>query len=403
MSRKHLTKKVNNRPQLGLNEIAILADEYLGHAERHYSRPWGQPVIENGSRKTDASGQPVLVSSEYFSMVFAMNILVESHGDTLAADFGPRCLTEIRGKLIKENYTRTGINSTIGRIKKFFRWCCENELCRPSLHHELSCVGGLYRNQQGTIESKPVEPASMESIAAVLPFVSPTISAMIRVQYLCGMRPGEACIMRPCDIVRLDHQGQSAKIWVYYPQRHKTAWRGFSLFKAIPKAAQEILLPLLNVDSESYLFRPSDSAEWSLQQRVANRRPRKTPLYPCEARRVAEEKRLVKRRVKKRSAGEHYTTSSYHGGLAYGFDKLEKAGLTATRFTPKQLRHAILSDVSRILDQQSAQRFGGHENLKTTDIYTGLRLAELLDITRKLDGNEEFSKIAQKLNSQDRP
>lgn len=40
---------------------------------------------------------------------------------------------------------------------------------------------------------------------------------MVQMQLLTAARPGEVCIMRPCDIDR------SGRIWVYKPKDHKTA------------------------------------------------------------------------------------------------------------------------------------------------------------------------------------
>lgn len=382
----------------GLTEVEILIDAYLSKAERHYARPWGRPIYDtNGKRRLDKYGKPILVSSEYSSMALALRPLALMYGDMLAIDFGPRCLTDIQSRLIELEYTRGGINDTISRIKRFFRWCCKQELCQPALYSELLCVGGLYIGQEGVIESEDVSPAPMASIVAVLPFLPPVVAAMIRVQYLCGMRPGETCAMRSCDIDR------SKSIWIYYPPRHKTAWRGFSLFKAVPKSAQPIIESVENCNPQSYVFRPVDSAAWANDQRIKNRQPRKTTLYANEAMRVAKEKQLAKRRVKKREPQELYSTNSYRKAIERGFLKAAKAGVTIEYFSPNQLRHAIISDVSRILGQQQAQRYGGHENLKTTEIYTGLQLAELIEITGRLESNADFLSIAERIVAQNRP
>lgn len=385
------------RDRRGLRELDILIDSYLQHAERHYARRYGRPVFgSDGGQKFKHDGTPLLVSSEYHSMLCALRPLGDLFGDVLACDFGPRALVEFRDSLVASGYTRTGINDTISRIKKFFRWCCQQELCQPALYSELQSVGGLYRGQGNVVESDPIIPAKMESVLAVLPFLPPVVSMMARVQYLCGMRPGEVCIMRPCDIDR------SGGVWIYHPQRHKTEWRGFSQFKAITKQAREIIEPILpTIGGSEYVFKPADSFAWSLVERAANRPTRKTTLYMSEQRRVEREKRLAKRRVKQRQPGDCYTTDSYRRSIARGIGKATRAGVAVESFTPNQLRHAILSDVSRILGQQQAQRFGGHENLKTTEIYTGLQLAELIEIAGRLDTNAEFSTLAKKLVAQD--
>jgi integrase len=44
---------------------------------------------------------------------------------------------------------------------------------------------------------------------------------MIQLQLYTAARAGELCHLRPCDVDR------SRDIWVYKPQQHKTAHRGF--------------------------------------------------------------------------------------------------------------------------------------------------------------------------------
>ena len=57
-----------------------------------------------------------------------------------------------------------------------------------------------------------------ESVEATLPFVSPLVAAMIRLQQLTRMGPCELAIMRPCD---LDHGDE---LWAYEPSDHKNQW-----------------------------------------------------------------------------------------------------------------------------------------------------------------------------------
>ena len=56
---------------------------------------------------------------------------------------------------------------------------------------------------------KPVDPAH---VAATLPFLTPHLQVMVRLQQLTGMRPGE-----------VDRGGEA---WVYRPAQHKTARHG---------------------------------------------------------------------------------------------------------------------------------------------------------------------------------
>jgi hypothetical protein len=64
------------------------------------------------------------------------------------------------------------------------------------------------------------------------------------------MRPGEACVMRGCD---LDMTGP---IWVYRPEHHKTVHQGHTREICLGPQAQAIVKPFLKLDTQAYLFSP---------------------------------------------------------------------------------------------------------------------------------------------------
>lgn len=340
-------------------EIRELIAAYDDYASLHYSR----------------GGKP---TAEYGSMVNALGILHGLYADELAADFGPKAFKTLQRWMAAEDYARSHISQTTSRLKRFFRWCCEEELVDPLLHQRLTCVRGLTKGEFGARESEPIRPAKEESIFGVLPFLSPTVAGLVQVQYYCGMRPGEACRMRPCDV------DTRADVWLYTPAEHKNAWRGRTLVKAIPRVAQDVLRPLLKGRGEAaYLFSPQESLAWMLTQQATSRPPRKTKRFPCEVRRVEREKKRASRRQSR--IREFYTKDSYRQAVDYGFAKAKRAGMELERFTPNQLRHAIVTLVARTLGQQKAQRYAGHESLDTTRIYTEIEVAEIVDIARQLD------------------
>jgi integrase len=77
-------------------------------------------------------------------------------------------------------------------------------------------------------------------VAAVLPFVSPHLAAMIKLQRLTGMRPGELVIIRPCDI------DMTGDVWIYEPFDHKNRWRGHRKQIPLGPEAQSLLEPFLD-------------------------------------------------------------------------------------------------------------------------------------------------------------
>lgn len=320
------------------------------------------------------------LSPEYEAMRMALTYLSDLFGESLAMDFGPRSLKDLQRSLVHAKYARTHINHSISRIKRFFRWAASEELVDPTMHHKLLCIRGLACGEHGAVEPDPVRPATPASIRGVLPFLSPIIRDMVQLQYLCGMRPGEVCLMRPADI------DQRNDIWLYRPHRHKNAWRNKVLVKAIPLTAQEILAQRLGGRApEQYLFSPQEAVQQEIDGRP--KRERKTKLYPSEAARVEREKERASRRVRRKQPGIHYTVGSYSKAVKKGFARAAKQRVELESFSPNQLRHAILTLISQEFGEQKAQRYAGHERLETTGLYTEIEVKEIADVARLLDAH----------------
>src|SRR5262249_720294 len=124
----------------------------------------------------------------------------------------------------------------------------ENELIAPAILLALREVRGLARGRSKARETQPVQPVPQEHVEATLPHLLPPVAAMVRLQLLTGMRPGEVVIMRAIDIEC------SGKIWLYGPESHKTAWRGHQRVVAIGPRGQEIVRQFLKTNVSSYLF-----------------------------------------------------------------------------------------------------------------------------------------------------
>jgi integrase len=108
------------------------------------------------------------------------------------------------------------VNRRIGRIVRAFKWAVENKLAPPSVRHGLKAVSWLRRGRSEARESLPIRPVVEAFVEAVQPHVSRPVWAMIELQHLTGVRPGEACRMRTCDL------DTSGRVWVYTPGSHKT-------------------------------------------------------------------------------------------------------------------------------------------------------------------------------------
>jgi integrase len=264
---------------LSVNEIA---QAYLRHADAYYVKN-GKPTVEPGNIR------------------LAIRPLRQLYGHTLAREFGPLALKTVRSAMAQANICRSEINRRIGRIVRIFKWAVSEELVPPSVHQALQTVPGLRRGRVDVRESEPVRPVPDAFVDAIKPYVSRQVWAMVELQRLTGMRPGEVCTMRTADI------DSSGRVWIYTPKRHKTEHHGRERRIYLGPTAQAILRPWLRTELAAYLFSPAEAMS---ERRTEMRKRRKTRVQPSQRNRA-------KSRPKKRP-GDLYTTESYRRAIAYG-------------------------------------------------------------------------------------
>lgn len=151
----------------------------------------------------------------------AVKPLHRLYGGQPADSFGPLRLKALRQQMIDDDrWCRTQINKSIGIIKRMFKWGVESELIAAETYQKLATVTGLRWGRSEARETDTVKPVPDTIVDAVLPHVPPQVAAMINLQRLTGMRPGEVVIMRVCDL------DMSGKVWTYTPTSHKTEHHG---------------------------------------------------------------------------------------------------------------------------------------------------------------------------------
>lgn len=182
-------------------------------------------------------------------------------GSERASDFGPLSLRAVRERMIGDELARSTINARENRIRRLFKWSVEHQLVESSVLSALQSVGPLRRGRSEAWETEPVRPVSSAAVEAVLKVASPPVAAMIRLQLLTGMRPGEVTEMRLRDI---DTTGE---VWRYTPASHKTEHHGRRRLINFGPKAQKVLRPFVSNDPDRHLFRPCDAMEWQHARR----------------------------------------------------------------------------------------------------------------------------------------
>jgi integrase len=302
--------------------ITELVRDYMVYAERYYRKD-DRPTSEVGYLK--ASFAPLLAL----------------YGGTRACDFSPLALRACRDKIIASKVCRNTVNGRVWRITRMFRWAVEHEKVPASVHHGLKAVSGLRRGRSEARESTPVRPVPEAFVDDVLERVSPPVAAILSLMRVTGMRPGEACSVRACDI------DMGGKVWCYRPGSHKTEHHEKTREIYLGPQAQAIIRSWLVPDVTAYLFSPRRFMEghWLSLRRPGGRKakPGATPA---------------------REYRERYDPHAVQAAVAKVCAEFD-----IPHWHPHQLRHNAATRLRREHGVDMARIILGHSDLKTTEIY----------------------------------
>jgi integrase len=287
--------------------------------------------------------------------------LRELYAHTRAAEFGPLALKTVQAAMVKAGLARSEVNRRVGRVKRIFKWAVGEEIIPPSVHHALATVAGL-NAKSGCRSTEKVKPVADDVIEKTLTTCNHPVAAMIRLQRLTGMRPGEVCRMTWSEI------DTSGPVWVYQPGRHKNAWRGKDRVIAFGPKAQAILADFRHVEPEQPIFSP---ARLMKERWAEMRKKRKSKVQPSQITRA-------KVRPKRRWA-IRYTPKSYRQAVVRAS---KRANVTA--WFPYQIRHTAGTEVRKRFGLDGAQTLLGHEKADITQVYAMLAKDDVTRIAAEI-------------------
>ena len=300
-------------------------------------------------------------SREPESLRHALRAIVELFGDFPAGDFRPRHLKILRNQMIEAGLSRTTINRRITMLKRMFRWGVEEELVNPLAAEAVRVVENLKAHRSNAKEPVPVRPVERVDIEPVLGVVSRQVSAMIELQWLTGMRPGEVVRMKPIEIDR------STNPWAYSPSQHKNLHRGQGRVIGLGPKCQEILQSFLLRPADSFLFSPRDA---EVERRREMREARRSKVTPSQRARHVRARREGRSRV-----SDYYDVRAYARAIARACGK---AGVS--HWSPNQLRHSAATRFRREYGIDAARALLGHRSAQVTEIYAELDYAAALRV-----------------------
>ena len=316
--------------------VAALCQAYMQHAQGYYRSPEGEPTGEETNIRC------------------ALAPLVHLYATDDAADLSPVRLKAVRRRMVEDGLARTTINKRIGIIRRMYKWAVAEGRVPSLVYQGLCAVDGLRAGRSDARETDPVSPVAEHHVRAVLPHCSPVVAAMIELQLLTGMRSGSLVAMRPED---LDCWGE---VWVYEPQRHKTAHRGKEQYLCLGPRCQGILIPFLDRPLARPCFSPREAEEW---RRARLAQARTTPAN------VGNRAGTNRRGNPAWRPGEAYTTSSYGKAVRRAIISAQGEHPSIPYWHPHQMRHTVATRVRREMGIEAAGAYLGHADLDSTEIY----------------------------------
>lgn len=298
------------------NSIGSLVQAYLEHAQNYYLGSDGK------------------VTREPENIRYALVPLVGLYASLPAEDFDIPKLKEVRQRMIENNWCRGVVNQRIGIIKRMFRWAAQEQRVPTSVYQSVQILEGLHRGRCGARETEPIGPVAESNVRAILPFLPPTVSAMVQIQLLTGARSTEICLLRPCDVET------GGTVWLYRPSEHKTRYRGQERIVALGPKSQHIIKPFLGRKLDDFCFKPSEAQE----QRGQGQKPFKS----------------------------RYDRNTYRRAIVYAIQAARRTGLDIPDFTPHQFRHTAGTRVRKEFGLDAARAVLGHRSAQITEEYAEL-------------------------------
>ena len=324
---------------------------------------------------------------ELGSYKLVLGHLKRLYGRTPIRDFNPLALKTVRQSMLDAGWARTYINRQVGRLKYVFKWGVSHGIVDGEQYRDLLTVEGLKSGKSKARETEPVKPVPDSHVDAIEHHVSRQVWAMIQLQRLTGMRPGEVIIIRTQDI------DTTGKLWAFVPLKHKTAHHGIERVIYLGPKAQAVVKPWLRPNVGEYLFQPAEADAERREKLHAKRLKNGTPLNQ------GNKPGSNRRRRPGRKPGGRYTVDSYRRAITTGCERAfgmpaalheprteeqrkERAGEDPAKrraareqwraahvWHPNQLRHNAATFLRKQFGAEAAQVILGHRNLSVTELY----------------------------------
>lgn len=233
--------------------VAAVVGRWLSHIEKTH--------VKDG-RQTSA-----------VAMCRSVSLIVNRlFGASSAADFRPEHLREVRNQMVEAGMARVTVNQYTRYAVALFKWAGSMSMVPAAVFEALKLVEPLKPGRTAAPDRERKRPATDAQVEATLPHLCPRepdrgarVAAMIRIQRLAGMRPGEICAMERGEI------DTSADVWHYVVGKaNKNRHRGKVQDYYLGPRAVAILKPYLDAAPATGSVFGEIAADYARAIRVAS-------------------------------------------------------------------------------------------------------------------------------------
>ena len=251
----------------------------------------------------------------------ALSFILSLYPELDASDFGAKKLDEARDAMIaSERFCRTYINTLVVCLRHVFTWAVAQEYVKPETLVSLRAVAPLKRGKVDVKEASRILPVDAGDVDKTIPYLPPTVAAIVTVQRFTGMRPSEVLNMRVRD---LQPYGLGFK---YTLESDKTSYR---------RAADDFRIVYIG-----------ERAAKSISPYIAGKEPDQF-VFPANE-----------------ETNTPYLITSYGRAITRAAKQAK-----AEHWSPYQLRHLFATEVRKQFGLEAAQTVLGHKRADVTQIY----------------------------------
>jgi integrase len=313
-----------------------------------------------------------------------VDFLLKLYGDSIPVDtFKPSCLKLVRDDMIQSRrFCRNTINKYTRRIVSLFQWGVENDHVLETTWRALKAVKSLSKGYPGTFDNPKREHVPDWVVELTLPFMPPTLRAMVQLQRMLAMRPNEIFKMRVGDI---DRSREAEGLWDYRPGSYKTAEYVGEIEFPLGRPEQELIAPyLIGKKPEEAIFSPRTAVAERNAEKKAQGKAKPTPS------RIARDKA---RAAKPRQYKEFYDENSYRKAIEYAIKKGNRQlpeDKQIPHWYPYLLRNSGVTEIELEHGLDKAQAQAGHMSANMTKRYSRAQKKQREDLA--LNRRNPFSK-----------